>query len=92
MHFKQIKLHNFGLYKGVHVLDLSVKKDNKNIILIGGMNGRGKTTILEAIFVAFYGNRAMQAIQDKKVTTYSKMLASRFNKSSIDNLNTLILS
>lgn len=86
MHFKQIELHNFGLYKGVHVLDLSVKKDNKNIILIGGMNGRGKTTILEAIFVAFYGNRAMQAIQDKKVTTYSKMLASRFNKSSIDNL------
>lgn len=72
MHFKQIKLHNFGLYKGVHVLDLSVKKDNKNIILIGGMNGRGKTTILEAIFVAFYGNRAMQAIRIKRLPHIQK--------------------
>lgn len=86
MHFTKIVLHNFGLYKGTHVLNLSPQQGIKNITLIGGMNGRGKTTILDAIFIAFYGSRATQAIQDRKAVSYSKLLTSRFNKMAEDNI------
>jgi DNA sulfur modification protein DndD len=86
MHFTKIVLHNFGLYKGTHVLNLSPQQGIRNITLIGGMNGRGKTTILDAIFIAFYGSRATQAIQDKKAASYSKLLSSRFNKMAEDNM------
>lgn len=86
MHFTKIALHNFGLYKGTHVLNLSSQQGERNITLIGGLNGRGKTTILEAIFIAFYGNRASQAIQDKKAASYSRLLTSRFNKMAEDRI------
>lgn len=33
--------------------------DEKNIVLIGGMNGYGKTSILEALYLCLYGKDAM---------------------------------
>lgn len=85
MYFTQLTLHNFGLYRGTHRLDIAFSKEKKNITLIGGLNGRGKTTILEAIFISLYGRNAKSAIQDKKMT-YPKMLSSRLNKMAEDGL------
>lgn len=92
MRFTQIELYNFGLYKGLHKIDLQVQKKNKNITLIGGLNGRGKTTILEAIFIAFYGKRSMRAIQDKRTGSYPKMLSERVNKSAEDEKASVAVS
>ncbi|MBK3333123.1 DNA sulfur modification protein DndD [Persephonella atlantica] len=55
MIFSSLKLNNIGLYKGENFLDL-YPRDNKNIILFGGKNGAGKTTILESIKLCLYGN------------------------------------
>lgn len=53
MIIKRIKIRNYKTYLDLD-LDLSVKADQP-IILIGGMNGGGKTTLFEAICGALYG-------------------------------------
>ena len=50
MKIKKLIMHNFGVYASTNILEL---KGNKPIVLIGGMNGRGKTTILEARIIWF---------------------------------------
>lgn len=60
MIFLELVLQNFGLYKGRQVINLR-PEDNGNlrpIILFGGMNGGGKTTLMDAIRLALYGHRA----------------------------------
>jgi len=58
--FKELILENFGPYNGRNVIDLAPKADENNapIILFGGMNGGGKTTIMDSIRLALYGRRA----------------------------------
>lgn len=59
MIIKRVKINNYKTYLSLD-LDLSVA-DERPIILIGGMNGGGKTTLFEAIYGALYGLR----IKDK---------------------------
>lgn len=54
MEFKKVELYNFSSYAGKAAFDLSTEK-NKNIILIGGNNGAGKTSLFTAIKLALYG-------------------------------------
>lgn len=53
MIIKNIKIRNYKTYLSLD-LDLSVQSE-RPIILIGGMNGGGKTTLFEAICGALYG-------------------------------------
>ncbi|MFZ4700994.1 MAG: DNA sulfur modification protein DndD [Candidatus Methylumidiphilus sp.] len=52
-----ITLENFGAYGGRQEAILTPEQD-KPIILFGGMNGGGKTTLLDALQLAFYGAKA----------------------------------
>lgn len=54
----EIVLHNVGLYQGRHAVRLTPPSPNKPVILIGGLNGGGKTTFLDAIHTGLYGKRA----------------------------------
>jgi len=58
---RSLNLENFGLFAGQVVIDLSVrpKSGKASIVLVGGKNGAGKTTILEAVRLALYGKRAL---------------------------------
>lgn len=53
MIIKRIRISNYKTYLSLD-LDLSVD-DERPIILIGGRNGGGKTTLFEAIYGALYG-------------------------------------
>jgi DNA sulfur modification protein DndD len=54
----QLVLHNVGTFAGRHVIDLTPPSPSQPIVLVGGLNGAGKTTILESIQLALYGSLA----------------------------------
>jgi DNA sulfur modification protein DndD len=60
MLFRELVLENFGSYLGKNTINLlpDLSADSRPIILIGGMNGGGKTTIMDAMRLALYGARA----------------------------------
>ena len=60
MIFTELVLENFGPYLGKQVINLRPEADDNTrpIILFGGMNGGGKTTLMDAIRLALYGIRA----------------------------------
>lgn len=54
----EITLHNFGLYAGSQTFTLTPPSRNKPIVLIGGLNGGGKTTFLDALQLCLFGPHA----------------------------------
>lgn len=57
MTFQELVLHNFGVFSGRHIVGLEPCSPDKPVILFGGLNGGGKTTILEALQLVLYGAR-----------------------------------
>lgn len=57
MILNRIALRNFCLYRGEQVFNLEPNK-NAPIILFGGINGGGKTTLLDAVQLVLYGIRS----------------------------------
>ncbi|WP_369434471.1 DNA sulfur modification protein DndD [Psychromonas sp. MME1] len=63
MIIKSLIVNNFRVFRGVHEIDLAPRTEKKiesakPIILFGGLNGAGKTSILSAVRVALYGRIA----------------------------------
>lgn len=54
MWISRLELINFKSYQH-QVFEFPSPNQGKNVILIGGMNGYGKTTILEALYLGLYG-------------------------------------
>ena len=76
MIIKKLIMHNFGVYADTNIMEFSGKKP---VVLIGGMNGRGKTTILEAVLLSLYGSNSF-AYTESKYQTYGQYLKSYVNK------------
>ncbi len=81
MVIKRLALYNFGVYEGENIFQLHGEKP---VVLIGGLNGRGKTTFLEAVLIALYGvnSFAYQESQYKKQNQYGRYLKSFVNRNS----------
>lgn len=76
MIIKKLVMHNFGVYSSTNVLKFV---SDKPVVLVGGMNGRGKTTILEAVLLSLYGSNSF-AYTESKYNTYGQYLKSYVNK------------
>ena len=51
----EIILHDFGVYAGRQTITLTPPSERKPVILFGGLNGGGKTTLLDAIQLCMFG-------------------------------------
>lgn len=82
MYFTEFRLINFGLYPGEHVINVQPSLDagttDRPIILVGGKNGAGKTTILEAVRLCLYGPAALG--KGTKRATYEAYLLNRIHR------------
>ena len=65
MLLERLSLENYGLYASRSRFVFS-STQKKPIVLVGGLNGAGKTTILEAIMVALYGKTYLGRRATKK--------------------------
>lgn len=75
MIIKKLTLHNFGVYAGTNTF---IFNSSKPVVLIGGMNGRGKTTFLEAILLSLYGSNS-SAYKESDCDTFGNYLKSYIN-------------
>ncbi|MGG1639109.1 DNA sulfur modification protein DndD [Paenibacillus sp. NRS-1760] len=62
MIFNYIQFENYRPYYGVQNMELQKRHEQfspykKNITLVGGLNGAGKTSLINAFYVCFYGRR-----------------------------------
>lgn len=84
MKISHIKLDNFRIYKGPHEIFFDAVS-SKNITIIAGKNGFGKTTFLTSLIWVFYG-KMMAEVEDKykqDIKTaggYEKFLKSLINR------------
>lgn len=75
MIIKRLTLYNFGIYAGENTFSFTGKKP---VVLIGGLNGRGKTTFLSAILLSLYGDGSV-AYKESGYKTYGQYLRSYVN-------------
>lgn len=66
MKVKRIEITNFRQFNGSHSIDFSLD-DAKNITVIHGENGGGKTTLLNAFKWAFYGVTDLDPDEERKL-------------------------
>src|SRR3989304_2712054 len=91
MKISKIVLDNFRQYYGNVTIDVDTNS-NRNIVIVGGKNGYGKTNFLLAIVWCFYGEKIMQIDESfkreiQKETNYQKFLKQSLNWESQKEAN-----
>lgn len=90
MKINTIKFNNFRIYKGENIVNLSSSNDAKNINIIAGKNGFGKTTFLNSLVWCFYG-KMMVEVENKykkdirNIGGYDEFLQTLINRETKDN-------
>lgn len=86
MIIKNIELNNFRIYYGKNVIDLTPEGD-RNIVIVSGNNGFGKTTFLMSLVWCLYGQK-MGDVDDmykREINThggYGKYIGTSLNKTA----------
>ena len=81
MIFENLLVNNFGVYAGKQKFNLSPDK-KKPVILIGAMNGSGKTTFLQAVDFVLYGKQSN--IFHSSKLSYENFLKKNINKENYE--------
>ena len=69
----EMVLKNFGLYAGSQAITLTPPSPERPVVLIGGLNGGGKTTFLDALQLGLFGPHAR--ISNRGTLSYQEYLS-----------------
>ncbi len=88
MYIKDIELNNFRIYKGNNKISLLPDND-KNIIVISGKNGFGKTTFLMSLVWCLYGKQMekVDELYEKEIKdkgNYTKYISNSLNRKAYE--------
>lgn len=93
MIIRSITLNNYRLYKGVNTLSFSNSQE-KNIMLISGENGFGKTTFLHSLIWCLYGKLMteveVEVRKDINSNGYNSFLRSNMNNDVLSEAETVL--
>ena len=95
MFIESIEISNFRAYKEINTV--CFERSRKNVYLIAGNNGFGKTTFLTSLVWCLYG-KLMGDVDDKfrreinDSQGYKNFLKNNLNKKSATDLNSIIIS
>ncbi len=89
MYINEIELCNFRIYKGVNRICLTPKNE-KNIVIVSGQNGFGKTTFLMSLVWCLYGKNMGQvdSIYKKEIEekgNYTRYMSDSLNRNAATN-------
>jgi DNA sulfur modification protein DndD len=89
MLIKEIELNNFRIYKGNNKISL-LPTDDKNIIVVSGKNGFGKTTFLMSLVWCLYGKNMekVDELYEKEIRdkgNYTKYISGSLNRKAFED-------
>jgi DNA sulfur modification protein DndD len=92
MHLRSISLRNFKAYETARI-DLPKPTEGRNVILIGGKNGFGKTTLFEAIALGLYGRDGIRLIlragfaadDERRALNFRDFMSRALNRRALKN-------
>ncbi|PZD93012.1 DNA sulfur modification protein DndD [Paenibacillus sambharensis] len=86
MQITKLLLNNIGAYYGnQNMFDFRTNK-GQNVILLGGKNGAGKTTILESLRIVLFGSMAYGFVNENE--PYFRKISSLLNRKALEeNVN-----
>lgn len=83
MHINKLALRNIGAYHGdLNKFDFHTNSD-RNVILLGGKNGAGKTTILESLRIVLFGSMAYGFISENE--PYYRKIRTLLNRKALND-------
>jgi DNA sulfur modification protein DndD len=88
MYIKEIELNNFRIYKGTNTITL-LPTDDKNIVVVSGKNGFGKTTFLMSLVWCLYGKQMekVDELYEKEIRdkgNYTKYISGSLNRKAYE--------
>ncbi len=82
MIIRHLTIRNFGPFCGEHRIDVAPETAKKSVVLIGGDNGFGKTTLLNSIKLCLYGKRASELWGGASQQAYRQYITKLFNNAA----------
>ncbi|WP_339189528.1 DNA sulfur modification protein DndD [Paenibacillus sp. FSL H8-0282] len=82
MQITKLVLCNIGAYFGNQNTFNFKTNETKNVVLLGGKNGAGKTTILESLRIVLFGSMAYGFVNDNE--PYFRKISSFLNRKAIN--------
>jgi DNA sulfur modification protein DndD len=91
MHLVEVTLRNWRSYRAAD-FRFPVPKGNRKVILVGAMNGYGKTSLLTALHLGLFGREAMPFLEgvklgasdDERVRSYRQLMQRVLHRPALD--------